>query len=193
MGRNNLIVFVGIFLIFILGATFIICSIKINELRSVRRNTSVYTEYPTYIPEEESVTKELPISKYLTFTVYRDDRSEVNLSEYEDVPVMILFFNDQDEESIKVLDLVESIYKEYEDKVKFLMINTNLNVNYELVENYTLEVFYDFYKEATRKYNITEYPSMIYISETNEIINARSGVPTLDALEANLQLLSGDY
>ena len=193
MGRNNLIVFVGIFLIFILGVTFIVCSLKINELRNVRRNASVYTEYPTYIPEDESKTTDLGINNYSEFTVYRDDKSEINLKDYEGYPMMILFFDDTDEESMEVLDKVESVYKKYEDKVAFLMINVDQIVNYELVEKYTIDILYDFYKEAVRKYNITEFPSMLYISEENKVINSKSGVPTLDALEANLELLSGDY
>ena len=189
MGRNNLIVFVGIFLIFILGETFIECSKKINELRNVRRNASVYTEYTT----NESKTTDLGINNYSEFTVYRDDKSEINLKDYEGYPMMILFFDDTDEESMEVLDKVESVYKKYEDKVAFLMINVDQIVNYELVEKYTIDILYDFYKEAVRKYNITEFPSMLYISEENKVINSKSGVPTLDALEANLELLSGDY
>ena len=82
------------------------------------------------------------------------------------------------------------MYKNYEDKIQFLMINTAEDVDEKLASEYTIEIYYDFYKEAARTYNITETPSMIYINKENEVFNAKSGFTTTDALEANLDILS---
>lgn len=191
MGRNSVIIIVSIFLILVLGATFLICSYKLFQLQNAKRESIINSEYPIY--EEFSNTKDLPVSKYFNFTVYRDDKSEVNLAEYENNPIMVLFFDDNDVDSIEVLNRVDNLYEQYEDKVKFLMINTNKEINYNLKENYNVEIFYDFYSEATRNYNITELPAMIYINSSNEIFNAKTGVPSVDALEANLDILSENY
>ena len=48
------------------------------------------------------------------------------------------------------------------------------------------------YKEAIRKYDIKEYPSIIYINSDNDVFNAKSGFTTTDALEANLDILSNN-
>ena len=70
------------------------------------------------------------------------------------------------------------------------MINTAEEVDEKLASEYTIEIYYDFYKGAARTYNITETPSMIYINKENEVFNAKSGFTTTDALEANLDILS---
>ena len=191
MGRNSIIIIVSLFLIVVLGATFVICSYKLFQLQNAKRESIINNPYPAY--DEPSRTKDLPVSTYFNFTVYKDDKTEVNLSEYENSPIMILFFKDDDEDSIEVLNKVENIYKNYEDSVKFLMINTNKDVNNNLKDNYDIEIYYDLYGEAQRNYNIVELPAMIYINDSNEVFNAKTGVPSADALEANLDILANNY
>ena len=70
------------------------------------------------------------------------------------------------------------------------MINTAQEVDEKIKEEVSFEIFYDFYKEGVMKYKISEVPSMLYITEENEIINAKSGLTTTDALEANLEIIS---
>ena len=119
---------------------------------------------------EESKTKDID-AKYKDVTVYKKDKTEVNLSDFKDKPVMILFFNENNEDSIKVLK----------------------KVNEKIEEEVELEIYYDFYNEASRSYSISEYPSMIYIDKTNEVFNAKAGFTTTDALEANLDILAENF
>lgn len=191
MSRNTVIILVSIFLILVLGATFIVCSVKMVELRDKKNSVEPIIDYS--IEEKPSNTSDLQVTKYLNFTVYREDNTEVNLSEYENNPVMILFFNDKDSGSLEVLNAVDSLYEKYKDTVKFLMVNTNKDINPELKDKYKLEIFYDFYKEAVRNYNITEFPAMIYITRENSIFNAKVGIPSLDSIDANLDIISNDY
>ena len=72
------------------------------------------------------------------------------------------------------------------------MINTSRDVDEELQNEYSLEIYYDFYEETARNYNVKEVPSFIYINENNEVFNAKSGFTTSDALEANLDILSNN-
>ncbi len=191
MSRNTVIVLVSIFLVFVLGVTFIVCSVKMIQLRNQKSSVEPIIDYA--IEEKPSNTSDIQITKYLNFTVYREDNTEVNLSEYENNPVMILFFNDKDSDSLEVLGEVDSLYETYKDTVKFLMVNTNREVNPELKDKYKLEIFYDFYKEAVRNYNITEFPAMIYITEENTILNAKVGIPSVDSIDANLEIISNNY
>ncbi len=142
--------------------------------------------------KEISKTKDIENVKYNDITVYKADGTEVKLSDYKDSPVVLFFFNKDSEDSIEDLKKFEDMYKKYEDKIKFLMINVSQDVDEELQNEYTIEILYDFYKAATRTYNISEYPSIIYIGDNNEVFNAKSGFTTTDALEANLDILSNN-
>ena len=53
-----------------------------------------------------------------------------------------------------------------------------------------MEIYYDLDREYEKKYNVTSLPAMIYIYSDNTVMNAKSGVPSTDSLEANLDILS---
>lgn len=142
--------------------------------------------------EEVSKTRDIENTKYNDITVYKNDRTEVKLSDFKDSAVVLFFFNKESNDSIQDLKKIEEMYKKYEDKIKFFIINVSQQVDQELENEYSIEMFYDFYKEATRTYNVTEYPSIIYINSNNEIFNAKSGFTTTDALEANLDILANN-
>ncbi len=139
---------------------------------------------------EVSKTKDIDNISYKDIVFYRADGSEVKLSDYQNSPIVLLFFDKTSEDSIEELNRVENMYNNYKDKINFFMINCAQEVDEELQSKYTLEIFYDFYKGATRNYNISEFPSIIYINKENVVFNAKSGLTTTDALEANLDILS---
>lgn len=143
--------------------------------------------------EEVSRTKDLEDVEYSECVFYKEDRSEVKLSDYKDKAAMILFWSPENEDSVAVLKKVDSMYEKYKDKINFFMINTSEKTDENLKKEISMEIFYDLYKEGSVKYNIEEIPSMIYITENNEIFNAKSGFTTTDALEANLDLISNNY
>ena len=180
--KKNIIIIVVSLIIFVLALGFFLYTRNgMNVPEEELENTVI---------EEESKTKDIENVMYNDFTLYKSDNSEIKLSDYKDKAVMLLFFNKDTEDSIEVLKKVESMYKNYEDKIQFLMINTAEEVDEKLASEYTIEIYYDFYKGAARTYNITETPSMIYINKENEVFNAKSGFTTTDALEANLDILS---
>jgi nitrogen fixation-related uncharacterized protein len=145
------------------------------------------------IETEISKTKDLDNVEYSDFVFYKEDREEVKLSDYKDKPAMILFWSQDNEDSVSVLKKVNEMYEKYKDKINFFMISTEEEVNDELKSEISLEIYYDYYKEGILKYNVSEVPAMIYISEDNEIFNAKVGFTTTDALEANLDLISNNY
>lgn len=187
MKKNILIISISV-VILVLGISFFAytLNIKNNETKDIKEETENVTT------EEISKTEDIVNIKYSDSTLYKADKSEVKISDYKNKPVMLLFFNKETEDSIEVLKKVEELYKNYEDKIQFFMVNTSQEVDENLSKEYTIEIYYDFYKETARNYNITEVPSMIYIDENNEVFNAKSGFTTTDALEANLDILSNN-
>lgn len=142
--------------------------------------------------EEVSKTKDIEHVSYKDVVFYKNDGTEIKLSDYQNSPVVLLFVNKSSEDSIEELNRLEGMSERYADKINFFVINCAQDVDNEFQNNHSLEIYYDFYEEARRNYNVSEYPSIIYISEDNEVFNAKSGLTTTDALEANLDILSGN-
>ncbi|MBR3832489.1 MAG: redoxin domain-containing protein [Mycoplasmataceae bacterium] len=192
--KKNIIIIVISVLIAALGIGIFVYSISIPQ-KNLQEQENVNTDISKeqeIVEEEISKTKDIEGVTYNESTLYKSDRSEVKISDYKDKPIMLLFFNKENEDSIEVLKKVEELYKNYEGKIEFFMINTAEKIEEDLSNEYTLEIYYDFAKETAKKYNVTEVPSMIYINEFNEVFNAKAGFTTTDALEANLDILSNN-
>lgn len=182
--KKKIILIMVIILCFIvLGVGIWIVISKVQDEKNISDN----------ITFEESKTKDIENVEYTDFVFYKEDRSEVKLSDYKDKAVMILFWNSKEEDSIEMLKRVNGMKEEYLDKINFLMICTDEKVDEEIKKLAGMEIYYDFYKEGVIKYNVTETPSMIYIAEDNSVMNAKSGLTTIDALEANLDILSNNF
>lgn len=182
MNKNIVILIVSI-IIFLMALSFFIYSS--NENKNM--------EYePKNIMEEKEIsqTEDIEQLEYLDIKVYKEDGTQVNLSDFKDTSVMLLFWNPENEDSVTVLKKVNELYKKYDDKIKFLMITTSKEVPAVLKKEISIDIYYDLDKQVESVYNITKIPSMIYIYNDNEIINAKSGIPSTDALEANLDILS---
>lgn len=139
--------------------------------------------------DEESKTKDIKDVEYGEIVIYKEDGTEVKLSDSKGKPVMLLFWNEENEDSVAVLEKVESLYKNYNDVINFYMISTSQNVSQKIKEKLSIDIYYDVDGLAQEKYNVEELPSMIYINRKNEVFNAKSGFTSTDALEANLEIL----
>lgn len=190
--KKNIIILSVTIIIFILALAFFL---YVNQLEE--KNIPIKEDIKPNVVEnrvqEESKTENIENVNYTDFTIYKEDGSEVKFADYKDMPAMLLFFNSENTDSIEVLKKVEDMYKNYEGKINFFMISTAKEIDENLKNEYTVNIYYDFYEEAARKYNITEVPSMIYINEENEVFNAKVGMTTTDALEANLDILSNNF
>lgn len=182
MSKKNILILLSAIVLVIIAGIFLIWSLNYNKVE----------EEEAVVLEEESKTKDLENVSYADFVFYREDKSEVNFSDYKDKATMILFWNPNNEDSVEDLKKVNDMYEKYKDKVNFLMINTSEEIDENIKNEVSMEIFYDFYKEAQRKYNVTELPTLIYITADNEVLNAKVGFTTSDALEANLDIISNN-
>ena len=73
------------------------------------------------------------------------------------------------------------------------MISTSKEIPEELKSEISMKIYYDLNGECQEMYNATVIPTMVYIDGNNEVINAKSGVPSNDAIEANLDLISNNF
>ncbi len=181
MKKKTIIILVVAIIIFCIAVGFFVWTLNNNEEIEPKNTVEV---------DEISKTKDIENAEYTDFTFYKEDGTEVKLSDYKDKSTMILFWNSENEDSVEVLKKVSGMYEQYKSNVNFIMINTAQEVDEKIKEEVSFEIFYDFYKEGVMKYKISEVPSMLYITEENEIINAKSGLTTTDALEANLEIIS---
>ena len=185
MSNKSIITLVIAIVLVIVALVFYIWSLNYNEIEEP-------TQEEYIVLDEESKTKDLRNINYTDFVFYREDRSEVNFADYKDKATMILFWNPDNKDSVEDLKKVNGMYEKYKDNINFFMISTSVEVDEQIKEEVSIEIFYDLYKEGQIKYNVTEVPTLIYITEDNEIFNAKVGFTTTDALEANLDIISNN-
>ena len=195
MSKNSIIILVlSILFVVAAGALYI----YVNNMPK----TKPVQEMEFKLPEEEpSNTKDIENVTYVDFSFENSDGNLTKLSESQDMAAMVLFWNPDNADSVDVLKKVDSNRKKtspfclcaYEEKINFYMINTSDKTPKNLEDELTIDIYYDNLKEGTSKFYITEIPSMIYIQKNNEVLHAKSGLTSTDALEANLDILSENF
>lgn len=183
MNKKNILILTVAIILVIAAIFFLVWSLNYNKKEK---------EEEQIITDEISKTKDLEEANYTDFVFYKEDKTEVKFADYKNKPAMILFWNPNNKDSVEDLKKVDSMYEKYKDKINFFMINTAEEVDEEIKNQVSIEIFYDFYKEGQLKYKVTELPTLIYITEDNEVFNAKVGFTTTDALEANLDILSNN-
>lgn len=169
-----------------------IASNEIDKENSINNETD-NQEINNIEDAEVSKTEDVENVSYTDITIYNEKDEEIALSDFSNNSVVMLFWNPENEESIEVLKKVNSLCDKYKDKIKFLMVSTLKDIPEDIKNEINLEIYYDLNNQYQEKYNIQKIPTIIYIYKDNSIMNAKSGVPSTDAIEANLDLLSDNF
>lgn len=156
-------------------------------------NETINEEIDNSESSEVSRTEDVENISYTDITIYNENNDEVSLSKFSDNSVMILFWNPENEDSVDVLKKVNNLYEKYKDKIEFLMISTAKDIPESIKGEISMDIYYDLNNEYQEKYNVQIIPTMIYIYKDNSIMNAKSGIPSSDAIEANLDLLADNF
>lgn len=150
-----------------------------------------------------NVTKDLELrgEKYTPSQIYDEQNNQVDLSEFSDKPMALLFFNTTELKSTNVIEIFQKNYENYKDKVNFInvCIIDGVTETKEDVKNFiesksvTIPVLYDTDYSAKVAYNIDTIPSIVFINKNNEVINTISDEIDEDIIQANLDIISENY
>ena len=138
---------------------------------------------------------------YSDFIVETIDGKEFSLSSYRGKPMVLLFWRSDVAETLKVLNDLDLAYDRYGEKIDFVCIDVSIDepstkeeiANYLKSNNIDIAMYYDTNNNAIENYNISFLPSVIYLDKDRNIINTKEGLLTYDSLEANIDLLLGNY
>lgn len=196
--KKNIILLIIAIIVFVVALIFFVWSTNQKDIDNINLNTLNTNENSEENLEpqreiESSNTQDVEEVSYQDISIYTEDETEVKLSEFSGKPVMLLFWNPENNDSINVLEKVNGKYNDYKDKIEFFMISTSNEIPEQIKNEISMKIYYDLNGEGQEKYNTSVIPTMIYIDGNNEIINAKSGVPSNDAIEANLDLISNNF
>ena len=187
MSKKNIITLIIVILIFVLGLFVFLYSKSIKSPKNSNENViSQVSE------NSETVTDD--------FHFFDIDGNSLNLENFSDKPIVILFWKSDNSTSYNIIDLLEQNYDSYKDSINFLAINVNEpNIDLEIVKhvkaaNFTLPMYFDTDLTAQNKYNYKSLPYMIFINKDGEILNESNSMSiTDDMLKANFDLLINNY
>lgn len=144
------------------------------------------------IPDVESDTYEKPATD---FTVYDNEGKEVKLSDFKGKPVILNLWATWCPPCKSELPDFEKMYKQYGDKVEFMMINMTdgqretrdtakdfININ-----GYTFPVYYDESFSASYAYSTGSIPVTVIVDSGGTVVAHRTGVISGKELETYIK------
>ena len=133
------------------------------------------------------------------FTVYTEDKTPIRFTDMLGKPVIINFWATWCGPCKKEMPHFEKAYKEYGDKIEFMMINptdgandTHESVNKFLKDNgYTFPVYRDTESDAVMKYGISAFPTTFFINSDGYLLGYYPGTMSEETLYACIDIVMG--
>ena len=129
---------------------------------------------------------------YNDFTVYDYNNSETDLSDKlnEGKPVVFNYWTTWCPYCLEEMPDFEEVYKEYGNRVTFMMIDVNGGGNDTIPEakayieemEYTFPVYFDTDLSATYAYNVSSFPTTGIIDTEGNLYYCQAGMLTKDRL-----------
>ena len=177
---------------------------SVNEFIGEDEGVVSTDEELVYVGQNELNQSKDSINKnYTDFTVDTASEQEgFSFSNYEGKPIVLMFWRSDVADAIETLNSLNTAYEEYGEDVHFVCIDVAIGEtsSKEDVENYIaandikVDMYYDTPdNNAVNPYNITYVPSVVFIDRNRNVINTKVGLLSYDALEANLDLLVGNF
>lgn len=203
--KKTLITFIliGILLILAIAVNIIALNGKNEVKENIQVQSNVSTEVENTV-EANVITEEnleLTGEKYIEADV-KDANDIETILEVKDNPMIIVFWNISNENSVEALKTVQAFYEDYSEKINFNCVTvidevkeTKENVEKFISENnITMPIVYDSKDNSLIKANnVTKIPTILIINKNAEIINTLTDEINEDIVEANLDILSENY
>ena len=131
------------------------------------------------------------------FTVLDANGNEVRLSDFFGKPVVINFWATWCGYCVREMPDFDKAYDAYPDVV-FLMVNVT-DGEYETVEKakayvasegFTFNVYFDTQAQATTAYQITGYPTTIFVDANGDVVAKRVGMISYDVLIQGIDMIT---
>ena len=129
--KKNIILLIIAIILFLVALIFLVWSTKQKNIDNTNINNTNEILEENIEPQREiesSNTQDVEGVSYQDISIYTEDETQVKLSEFSEQPVMILFWNPENEDSVEVLKKVNGRYSDYKDKIEFLMISTSKEI-----------------------------------------------------------------
>ena len=174
-----------------------------NQVIGAEDGISSAEEELVYVGQTEANKNKDEINKeYTDFVVETDNEEEtLSLSNYEGKPMVIMFWRSDVSEAIETLNTLNSAYEEYSENFNFVCIDVCVEEpatkqeirDYLNANDLKVDMYYDTNNAAIEAYNISFVPSVIFMDKNRNVINTKEGTLSYDSLEANLDLLTGNF
>lgn len=133
------------------------------------------------------------------FYFYDDNGKKLNLDNFSNKPIAMLFWKSDNSKSYEIIELFEKYYEDYKDTINFLVINVNeASIDSEIVENvkaanFSIPMYFDTDLTAANKYQYQNLPYIVFINKNGNVDKETSENITEDMFTANLDLLIENY
>lgn len=152
------------------------------------------------VPIEEIKTEE-KVRNFLDFTIYNSQEEEVSLYSFKGKPILIYFWSETNQDSIKQLKMIQDLYNMYNNDINFVIVTmfdsayaSIKNIEKVLTENnITMPNYYDLDSNAKNTYMLTEPPVTILVDRNEKLVNSKEGLLDTDALSASVEILVEDF
>ena len=197
--KKSIVLLIVASIIFCIALVFAVWSFTIDRTIANQKDMSINdninnkiqtTNYVSESENEESKTEDFEVT-YKDFTVQDEKGNEIKLSDYQNQPVVLLFINEENQDSVQMLNRINTEYENYKNDIVFIAISTK-GMQKETLEH-EVPIYQDINGEVTKLYGVTQFPTIIYIDKENKVFNAKTGLTTVDALKANLDILSEQF
>jgi len=132
------------------------------------------------------------------FTMQDASGKSVKLSDFKGKPVVLNIWTSWCSYCKAEMPYFESAYKQYGDKVQFVMLNpvksersADGGKNFIKSSGYTFPVFYETGGKVLSQYGLRGFPSTIFIDAQGNLVSKNVGAITQAKLNAGIQSLLG--
>lgn len=170
--------------------TLLICLALLLVLMTVSCNSAVP-------PQEEQTTVSAPAGNAPNFVVLDGDGKAVQLSDFYGKPVVLNFWATWCGYCKLEMPDFDKAYKEYPDVV-FLMINATDGVYetkekadaYVKGEGFSFGVYYDVSSLAQNAYNLSGYPTTVFINAQGDVVGKQVGMISYETLVEGIAMIT---
>ena len=194
----KIIIYILIFVILIFACTKLYENLSNDYNQDIILENSVSTENGNL--EKNNIEEEKIVEKAKDFSVTNQDGQIVKLSDYFGSPIVVNFWATWCSPCKSELPAFEELSKEYDGKVKFMMVNLTdgyqetVEIVKEFVNanNYTFPVFFDTEYSASSAYQTNYIPETIFIDKDGNMVNKHIGAMNKETLKKYIDTLIGE-